>query len=237
MGERVSFDIGVGFAQSVGTQRMAGSNRAWSGGGGTNGTNKSSKGEELYEKLKTYEARRRLAYSSKLDSVSLYWKSYRDLLLASMRETGRAHRIVLGTSHAYAMYAEAMKGIYEDTFLDGKGNVVTDRQKRKKAQARKKVNGDKELDVGQAKVSVLQEVRGAQAELASRFQESAKNMDEEIADLIGSLLDTTKESFGSMERLGSSIVAELEKTEKEVTAAWSKYILNGQCEKQWTGSE
>ena len=118
-----------------------------------------------------------------------------------------------------------MKGIYEDTFWDSKGNVVTDRQKRKKAQARKKGPGVKELDVGQAKVSVLQEVRGAQTELASRFQESAKNMDEEIAELIGSLLDTTKESFGSMERLGSSIVAELEKTEKEVTVAWSKFHI------------
>ena len=90
---------------------MARSNRAWSGAGNRNGTNKSSKGGELYEKMKTYEARRRLVYSSKLDTVSLYWKSYCDLLSASLRETGRAQRIVLGTSHAYAMYAEAMQGI------------------------------------------------------------------------------------------------------------------------------
>mmetsp|Transcript_687 Transcript_687/g.1468 ORF Transcript_687/g.1468 Transcript_687/m.1468 type:complete len:152 (-) Transcript_687:1538-1993(-) len=92
-----------------------------------------SRQEEPHKKLKTYETQRRLAYSSKLDTISLYWKSYCDLLSASLRETGRARRIVLGTSHAYAMYADAMQGIYEDTFLDDKGNIAKDRLKKKKS--------------------------------------------------------------------------------------------------------
>jgi hypothetical protein len=124
------------------------------------------------------------------------------------------------------MYAEAMQGIYEDTFLDEKGNIAKDKQKRKKAAlaARKEKGND---DIGQSKmangaVSVLKEVREAQNDLASRFEESSKNMDEEIAELIGSLLDTTRKSFDSIERLGSSILVELEKTEKEVTNAWGK---------------
>ncbi len=210
-------------ASSINKDTMSGSqrfNRTWSGGG-SNGTSNARKGEELYEKLRTYEARRRLAYSSKLDSISLYWKSYCDLLSASLRETGRAQRIVLGTSHAYAMYAEAMQGIFEDVFLDDKGNVAKDRQK-KKALANKKVFGDSGRKFGQSKVSVLREVRDAQKDLSSRFQESAKNMEEEIAELIGSLLDTTRTSFNTMEQLGSSILVELEKTEKEVTTAWSE---------------
>jgi len=206
-------------------------NRAWSGARNNSGTSNSSQ-EELYQKFRTYETRRRLAYSSKLDSISLYWKSYCDLLSASLRETGRAQRIVLGTSHAYAMYAEAMQGIYDDTFLDEKGNIAKDKQKRKKALARKKVlRGGSEQggnDIGQSKttnaVSVLKEVREAQNHLASRFEESSKNLDEEIAELIGSLLDTTRESFDTIERLGSSILVELEKTEKEVTHAWDNYL-------------
>jgi len=203
------------------------SSRAWSGARKTGGTTKSSQ-DELYQKLRAYETRRRLAYASKLDSISLYWKSYCDLLSASLRETGRAQRIVLGTSHAYAMYAEAMQGIYEDTFLDEKGNIAKDKQKRKKAAlaARKEKGND---NIGQSKtangaVSVLKEVREAQNDLASRFEESSKNMDEEIAELIGSLLDTTRSSFDSIERLGSSILVELEKTEKEVTNAWDNYL-------------
>mmetsp|Transcript_46358 Transcript_46358/g.96439 ORF Transcript_46358/g.96439 Transcript_46358/m.96439 type:complete len:505 (-) Transcript_46358:275-1789(-) len=208
------------------------SNQAWSGAkkSAASGANKSGQ-DELYEKLRTYETRRRLAYSSKHDSISLYWKSYCDLLSASLRETGRAQRIVLGTSHAYAMYAEAMQGIYDDTFLDEKGNIAGERNKnkKKKALARKKKEAEAGNDIDKSKtdaVSVLKEIREAQNDLASRFEESSKNMDEEIAELIGSLLDTTRESFNMTKRLGSSILVELEKTENEVTNTWDNYLNN-----------
>eukprot|EP00532_Pseudo-nitzschia_australis_P013111 CAMPEP_0168222356 /NCGR_PEP_ID=MMETSP0140_2-20121125/10565_1 /TAXON_ID=44445 /ORGANISM="Pseudo-nitzschia australis, Strain 10249 10 AB" /LENGTH=500 /DNA_ID=CAMNT_0008151829 /DNA_START=151 /DNA_END=1653 /DNA_ORIENTATION=- len=205
------------------------SNRAWSGA--KTGTSAKTNQQELYGKLKTYETRRRLAYSSKLDTTSLYWKSYCDLLSASLRETGRAQRIVLGTSHAYAMYAEAMHRIYDDSFLDEKGNIAKDKQKRKNLVSRKKKNERDTNDVALSTtaiakdaVSVLKEIREAQNDLASRFGESSKNMDEEIADLIGSLLDTTREMVDTIERLGSSILVELERTEKEVTKAWDNYL-------------
>ena len=197
-----------------------------------NGNTKISQ-QQLHSKLRAYENRRRLAYSSKRETTSLYWKSYCDLLSASLRETGRAQRIVLGTSHAYGMYAEAMQRIYDDTFLDEKGNIAKDKQKRKKLLQRKKAlvgdsrgNPQPTTAVAKDAVSVLKEVREAQNELASRFEESSKNMDEEIADLIGSLLDTTRELFNKIERLGSSILVELEKTEEEVRKAWGKSNWN-----------
>ena len=64
----------------------------------------SDNGEDIYEKLKEYETKRRSVYSSKLDSMSLYWKSYKDLLSASLHETGRAERLVLGTCQAHHTY-------------------------------------------------------------------------------------------------------------------------------------
>ena len=79
---------------------------------------------------------------------------------------------------------------------------------------------------GRDDVSVLKGIREAQHDLALRFEESSKNMEEEIADLIGSLLDTTRESFETIERLGSSILIELEKTENEVTQAWGTLNAN-----------
>ena len=153
------------------------SNQAWSGGNNSTTSATKTSRQELYDKLRAYETRRRLAYSSKLDSISLYWKSYCDLLSASLRETGRAQRIVLGTSHAYAMYAEAMQGIYEDTFLDEKGNIAKDKQKKKNASLRKKSpqgesggakdkTQSKTTDAKDA-VSVLKEIREAQKDLAS----------------------------------------------------------------------
>eukprot|EP00536_Pseudo-nitzschia_multiseries_P006074 jgi/Psemu1/255087/estExt_Genewise1Plus.C_1250044 len=212
---------------------------AWSGSKSSSltksaSTTKTSQ-QELYGKLRAYENRRRLAYSSKLGTMSLYWKSYCDLLSASLRETGRAQRIVLGTSHAYGKYAEAMRRIYDDTFLDDKGNIAKDnKQKRKKLQQLRKkasaadpngaASSASTTAVAKDAVSVLKEVREGQNDLASRFLESSKNMEEEIADLIGTLLDETRESFGTIERLGSSIMAELEKTDKEVSKAWDNYL-------------
>jgi hypothetical protein len=127
------------------------------------------------------------------------------------------------------LYAEAMKAIYEDNFLDEKGNIVTNKkQKERVTSTRKKYNANQELDssskssAAKDAVSVVKEIREAQNTLSSRFQESSTNMEEEIAAAIGALLDTVQDSFTTMERLGSSILVELEKTEQEVAQAWGK---------------
>jgi len=195
---------------------------------GNNSSATKNSQQELYNKLKAYESRRRLAYASKFDSILLYWKSYCDLLSASLKETSRAQRIVLGISQAYTIYAENMRGIYLDTFLDEKGNIVKDKQKKKKAAVRNQIHGG-ELEGIESKpieakhtVSVLKGIREAQNDLAIRFEEHSS--DEEISELIGSLLDTTRESFDTIEHLGSSILNELERTENEVTQAWDAYL-------------
>jgi UDP-glucose 6-dehydrogenase len=51
---------------------------------------------------------------------------------AAHKETSRAQRVVLGTSHAYLMYSEAMHAIYKDTFLDEKGNAMTTKKQQER---------------------------------------------------------------------------------------------------------
>jgi hypothetical protein len=174
----------------------------------------------LHEKLRAYEARRRLASASKFDSSSLYWKSFRDLLGASVQETGRAQRLVLGTSRAHQLYADAMQAMYEDVFLDEKGNVILRAKQQKRLQTTRKKPAKKGSDP--KKDSILTGIREAQHVMAERFGENAKNMDEEIAEEIGDLLEELKKLFSSMENLGNAILTELEKTEHEVVEAWGK---------------
>jgi hypothetical protein len=220
-------------SQSKGTAHRPWSQRNQTGGNSGSGNKKSSQ-QDLCDKLRMYEGRRRLAYASKIDSISLYWKSYCDLLGAALKETSRAQRVVLGTSHAYMMYAEAMQSIFEDNFLDEKGNITTNQKQKDKVTATRKTpfssNGrakkeEPSAPVYSAKdaVSVLKEIREAQNVLACQFQESSKTMDEEIASAIGILLDTIQESYVKIEQLGSSILVELEKTEQEVAQAWSTW--------------
>lgn len=177
--------------------------------------------DATYAELKKYEMQRRLTYSSRLDSISLYWKSYRDLLAAGLQETGRAQRLVLGTSRAHGIYAEAMKSIYEDVFLDEKGNITNDKHRKKLAPSRRNVPSSKSQI---RKMSVLNDIQKAQISISARFGESSKNMDDEIADAICSLLEDTRKQFSAMENLGSCVLLELEKTEQEVSAAWDRYL-------------
>jgi len=84
-----------------------------------------------HSKMRAYEAKRRAAYKQKLASSSLYWRSFRDLLNASVEETERAESIVKGQAVANEAYAVAMAAAYEDTF-DDDGKPVTDPKKKKK---------------------------------------------------------------------------------------------------------
>ena len=182
------------------------------------------------EKLREYEMKRRLAYASKYDSMALYWKSHRDLLSASLQETGRAQRLVLGSSRAHQLYSNAMTAMHQDVFLDEKGNVTNEKQQKRLATSRKKnlrrIPSNRTEDTSeQEDISLLKEVRESHLTMAKLFGENARNMDEEISQEIGELLVSLKENFGKIESLGSSILEELEKTEEEVTKAWGTYLL------------
>lgn len=195
----------------------------WSQQSPTNKSPASNAKQGNHEKLREYETRRRLAYSSKHDSMALYWKSYCDLLSASLQETGRAKRLVLGTCRAHQLYSNAMQAMYDDTFLDEKGNVANDKQQKRLASVRRKpkmwTKGG-ESDVKSS--SAVSEIREAQHVMAQKFGENAKNMDEEIAEAISSLLDLLQRQCSYIENVGSNILNELQKTEEEVTQAWGK---------------
>ena len=173
-----------------------------------------------YSQLKEYEVRRRLAHSSKYDSMSLYWKSYRDLLAAALSETARAQRLVLGTCRAHQVYASAMAAIHDDVFLDEKGNITNDKQQSRLLGSRKQKEKASRFD----ETSVMVGIREAQKTSADIFGENAKNMDEEIAEAIGAMLEDVKIQFSFMEDLGTSVLSELEKTESELSTLWNRYL-------------
>ena len=174
-----------------------------------------------HEKLRAYEAGRKLSYAQKLDTSTLYWQSFRDMLAASVQETGRAQRLVLGTSRAHQLYADAMEAMYEDTFLDDKGNAMLKQRQQKKLSSSRKLSV---RNIDTSRPSVLTVIRDAQHSISQKFGENAKNMDMEISDEIGALLQEFEKKFSRMRDLGNGIVAELEKIETEVSDAWSKYI-------------
>ena len=84
-----------------------------------------------HSKLRAYEAKRRAAYESKLQSSSLYWRAFRTLMHDSLLETQKADALLRGWTHASETYEMSMRSVGE-WCIDEKGVPVTDAKKKKK---------------------------------------------------------------------------------------------------------
>lgn len=197
----------------------------------------------IHSKLRAYESRRRSTYTGKLESSSLYWRSFRDLLNTSLHETARAERLVLGTARANAIYSDSMLASYEDNLVDDKGGMVTDPKKRSKllevrstqdypvaplspmsgdTPARRRNSSMTE----ERKDNMLSSLINSQAILADKFGNNSKALETEIASELTQLRMELESKTGTIQEIGDAIIAELETTELEVTKAWGEYMLN-----------
>ena len=191
----------------------------------------------IHGKLRAYESRRRSAYTGKLESSSLYWRSFRDLLEVSIHETGRAERLVLGTARANSIYADSMQASYEDVLVDDKGGLVMDEKKQKKLlevrsqqdypvapQPADADSSSKSFSMSEERrANMLSSLVDAQSIFASKFKENSKNLEMEIASELTNMRVDLESKILSIREVGDAIVAELENTETEVAAAWGKY--------------
>ena len=196
----------------------------------------------IHSKLRAYESRRRSAYTAKLESSSLYWRSFRDLLSASIHETGRAERLVLGTARANATYADAMQASYEDTLIDDRGALVLDPKKRNKLLV---VRSQQDYAVapsvttkdsaGRTRTPALTEERrnnmlsrliDSQQIVADKFGENSKQLESEIASELKQLRVDLESKVLTIREIGDAIISELETTELEVSQAWGTCILD-----------
>lgn len=92
---------------------------------------------KTFHELRSYEAKRRTIYTSKMKSTSIYWRSFRDLLSKSYQETDRAENLVRGTVVANKAYSEFLRASAEDR-IDSNGMPVTEARGNRLKQDRKK---------------------------------------------------------------------------------------------------
>ena len=192
----------------------------------------------IHSKLRAYENRRRMAYTTKLESSSLYWRSFRELLSASVHETARAERMVLGTAMANKAYAESMQASYDDVFLDDRGAIVNDLKKQKKLLDIRSIQAYDVAPIGKTeegkrftvkvpeerKSNMLHTLIESQLEISSKFGENAETLGAEIATEISDLRKALAAKVTEINLIGDTIIGELEKTETEVSDAWGKVI-------------
>jgi hypothetical protein len=186
----------------------------------------------VHDKLRAYESRRRTSFQAKLESSSLYWRSFRDLLQSSVHETARAERLIIGTAKAHQSYADAMQASYQDGFLDKRGQVVMDPKRQKKiaeqrvesvSLAPSKTVKPMALTAEEQKANMLTSIMDAQLSLSKKFGENAQEMQDEIATEVTKQRVELQEKVAEIRVLGDAILQELEITEAEVSEAWESY--------------
>jgi len=194
----------------------------------------------IHSKLRAYESRRRTAYTGKLESSSLYWRSFRDLMMTSVHETGRAERLVLGTARANAIYSDSMLSSYEDKLVDDKGGMVMDSKKRSKLLEVRStqdyavaplspLSGDCPIRrrnssmTEERRSNMLSNLIDSQAIMADKFGNNSKAMESEIASELTQLRIELETKTAAITEIGDAIIAELEATETEVTKTWDSY--------------
>ena len=182
---------------------------------------------DMHGRLRAFENRRRSAMQARLESSSLYWRSFRDLLHASVEETARAERLVVGTARAHLQYSNTMRASYQDSYLDDKGHVVVDVKKQQKLMEQRQKDNEKRTEGSNLEDSkrthMLSTLIESQLILAEKFGENAKHLEQEIASEITSLKEKLMSQVDNIQFLGNAILAELEQTEAEVSKAWGEY--------------
>mmetsp|Transcript_7295 Transcript_7295/g.15787 ORF Transcript_7295/g.15787 Transcript_7295/m.15787 type:complete len:583 (+) Transcript_7295:74-1822(+) len=200
-----------------------------------------------HSKLRAYEAKRRTAYESKLQSSSLYWHAFRTLMHDSLLETQKADLLVRGWTSASRAYGASMTSIGE-WCIDGKGVPITEVKKKKKLFDATEKQQDVGVDSSASSASMflpMNEKRGPLAtadyfreekcgsmiknfadsagNVSKNYEEMVKYMDDEVLPQLSSLLDHLKSEVMFTEKLGDSIMNELETAEDEVCRAWESY--------------
>ena len=196
------------------------------------------KRSKAHYKLRCYESRRRTAYGSKLTSSSLYWRSFRELVHLSLKETMRAERIVSAHAIATEDFAIHMKAIHNNT-LDNQYRPVTNknilkdmmkskRKMRKDEQQKNFKLGDMEAVENMDEVAksgkMLSSILESQSILSDRYEECAASLKDDVSVEVINLRQQLEKQINSMQSLGDAILECLEAAEKQVERTWGKFI-------------
>jgi len=188
-----------------------------------------------HEKLRSYEVCRRTSYESKLNSSNLYWKSFRELMGSSVKETERAVILIRARVLADEKYGAHMQAIY-DNLLESDGRPIKDDKRKKRivgARERENAGDFKMKDAAtQARIEdEAREKRGAlltqlvdcHEVLADRYDGSAKAVKEDILPELESLSHQLASEVVVIEALGDAILSDLQSAEMELQSHWDQY--------------
>jgi hypothetical protein len=155
--------------------------------------------------LKAFEASRRGRYQESLESLTLSYQSYCNLLEAGVHETAKAYRVCLGTAKAHGRLAKALEE--PSTNAEDGINCTTSKHT--------SLSGGKEL------ITFLKETNEA---MVQQFGDSQAEIEESSVASLDNLLQMTRETEKDVKREGSNVLKVLQQLEDRVGKAWETYF-------------
>jgi hypothetical protein len=149
---------------------------------------------DWHEELRVFEAKRRLKYSSKLDTCQLYWKSHQQLLQDGEQETQRAHRLALGLAQAQMVLSKSLRSKIH-------------KQKKKRSN----------------KIGFLDSLQVCTDSLKATFGESSSQLGQ-LNDKIVAISQASLDGLLHLVERGKSILELMEKTHNDTTSAWGEIL-------------
>jgi len=155
----------------------------------------------IYNELRAFEARRRTAYSSKLENTQLYFTSLVDILQTSLDETAKLYRLALGTSMAQSQYARA---------ITQRGSHQAPRDSSPSS-------------------ALLHSWQESNTLLAATLEESAVDIQTNVVSTLAEFLEALVHQKEQFESVGRPIMEQLDHMEKQVRMTWGRYKEQGQA--------
>ena len=173
----------------------------------------------LIEKMVRFELRRREVYHRRMEEAASVWRGAMEVMQAGIFETARAERLVKGTAFANKAYADAMRAVANDVYIDSEGNAVNAERK----QTRMKSQRATLLDDGDGMLSSLAKYHN---DMGAKFDDVTKRiMDEPVAEF-RVLRRDLKVNMIAIKRQGDSFIRNMKAAEVEVLRAWSKCVVS-----------
>jgi hypothetical protein len=179
---------------------------------------------DWHTSLKAFEADRRTKYQSNVETLDLYWKSHCELIEASVHETARAYRLVLGISKAHERMAVTLGKTVQSS--QSQSSVTSS------VSATASATASATVSLSEQQLDSLEEDTAA---MIQNFGESALTMETNVASSLHSLLQRIQATQSQVSKEGSKMLKVLEKAEAQVEQAWGKlvtYIITSAQNKQ-----
>ena len=186
---------------------------------------------QVHNDLLGWESRRRSDLSNDLEFNRAKWKAAREILRDGLEEVERVKRMVLGFAKAGYVFADALQAMYDDKLLDDAGNTVTTSFFQNRL-AKQRTGVEYSIENASATLassdaggtsSLLNSIIESQRALAKMFRDSSKYMEEEIFLEMSEISTEIQTRARKLISLGDNMLAELKRSEIEVTNIWGEF--------------